>query len=1029
MSEPKSGAMARSVWNPVLFATGGHQPDATSRTTETPMSCRRPELHDALKALTGAALNELLQHDGAPVLGPLPDMRHWRRHSQTSFVALKAIAWHMPQRVSTVAWLDTFPEMTAVREIINADPIIRSRVDTVVGTEFTKQFRRLSWVLVGHLLEPIVLTTGTYQLDDDAFELSYMRLEDGFLTTEIRMVEYVPLNAFITPGLDSIALSDGLELQPMTDQQLSTAIRVQAVPGEFGGGPTSFEVSWLNQWALVLERTFPVRSGTEDLSGRPAAIPFPSLPEPAERLVRALRIVCGGSVSATRPIHAQHDEDFPFDLGASAILSPVGLADLHRPTSLDSDQLGDLREVFQLLVDPDVQSNRALQTALRRLVASGSRSAPEDRLVDLMTSAEALFINLDGVKSKAKGAVIASSAAALLAEDVVLATSPDKIEAFMSLAYQLRNDEIHGDDPARRLAHLLDGTPTTRLEAIVGDIERVTRRATHLTLRRAVYPRVTRQGTGISDQETVERFVLRARRVSAHSLMQDRESIAKLMQDNFTLRMALDGTATLSRSLPADQEIFESLAARVRPLTLESESIFYKKVLAAVKRMIKAAPTPRNRELEQLTELASAWTAISLGRDVQVYEMVQSNAEGTETTARATDGQLAAGWIYADLVHADATGWKQDALAFSLEERYAAAVSVVSRLASLIGRTLEFVRQLHDSKLVELAQDVWTTAVVVAATEIVLASATAYVAPVGTVPDWSQPLTKLGEQWQQVTVTNQLRSDPTRRVQVDLIDAAGGIVVSYDAAVLGRHQEDDIFHWRVLLADSVISHVQLRVEGEGVLPIAIDHSLVGDSNRVPLAAYRVLQMMQRARTMAFLVQGTVVVSCQTAPSRPEAADQLQQLIETLDDVVAIEELSGRSIDPITETITFFQRIRLRQMRLLWEGEFVHWDRALPEAVSPNGTAPDWIRIEADSVPIGGAQVPTPEVLIGHADATWRDQGAAPEAGPTARRYSASAPEGQRFVAWSSARRAQIDQQQGKAAQWNLTGVDEETCPF
>ncbi|UOX90429.1 hypothetical protein MUY14_07340 [Amycolatopsis sp. FBCC-B4732] len=992
------------------------------------MLCRRPELYDALKALTGAALNDLLQHDDAPVIGPLPDLRHWRRFSQSSFVALRATAWHMPERASTVAWLDTFPEMTAVREIINADPVIRSRVDTVVGTEFAKQFRRLSWLLVEHLLEPIVLATGTYQVDEDAFEASYARLERGLLAAEIRMVEYVPLNAFITPGLDSIALADGLELQPMTDQQLSTAIRVHAVPGEFGGGPTSFEVSWLNQWALVVERSFPVRSGADELSGIPVAGPFPSLSGPAEQLVRALRIVCGGSVSATRPIHIQHDEDFPFDLGSSAILSPVGLADLDRPTRMDSDQLGDLREVFRLLADPDVQSNRALQTALRRLVASGSRSVTEDRLVDLMTSAEALFIKLDGVKSKTKGAVIAGGAAALLAEDVVLATSPDKIRAFMSLAYQLRNDEIHGDDPARRPAHLLDGTPTTSLEAIVDDVERVMRRAAHLILRGVVYPRVTGQGMGVSDQETIERFVLRARRVAAHSLMQDRESFTKLMQDNFTLRMALDGTATLSRSLPADQEIFESLAARVRPLTLESESIFYKKVLAALKRMIKAASTPGSRELEQLTELTSEWTAMSLGRDVQVYEMWLSNADDTETTGRATDNQLAAGWIYADLVHADATGWKQDALAFSLEERYAAAVSVISRLASLSSRTLEFVRQLHDSNTIELERTVWDTAVVVASTELVLASATAYVGPVGTVPDWNQPLTELGEQWQQVTLTSQLRRDRTSHVQVDLTDTAGGIVASYDAAVLDRHQEDDILHWRVLLADSVISHVQLRVEDEGARPIAIDHSIVGDSNRVRLAAHRALQNMQRAHTMTYLVQGTTVVSCQTAPSRPEAVDQLQQLIETLEDVVAIEELSGRNIEPATEPITFFQRVRLRQMRLLWQGKIVQWDRVLPDAVLPEGKVPSWIRVEADLIPIGGAQVPTPEVLIGHPDATWIDQGPVAESEP-ARRFSASPPEGQRFLAWAPSRKGEPDQEQWESVRWNLAGITEDTCPF
>lgn len=352
---------------------------------------RRAALRAALVELMLASLADLAERDGTPTIGPMPDLRHWQRYSQSSFVALRRAAWHMPARISTLGWLDTFPEMADVRMVIDADPVISARVDTSVGTEFSLQYRRLNWLLVERLLKPIVLGTRGFEFDETVFDVYYDRLVSGLLTDEIRMLEILPLNGFISP-FEQVELADGLVLQPMTDPQMSAAIRLQSVPTDFVG-TNAVEVSWLNQWALFTERAFPVVSYKHGMPEQPVAPLFPSTDEPASRLVRALRIVCGGSVITTRPIRVQHDDDFPADLGETAALPAIGTADLDRPTHLlSSEEVDAVREVYRLLGDPTVHSNRALQIALRRLVFSGSRSLPEDRLIDLMISAEALFI-------------------------------------------------------------------------------------------------------------------------------------------------------------------------------------------------------------------------------------------------------------------------------------------------------------------------------------------------------------------------------------------------------------------------------------------------------------------------------------------------------------------------------------------------------------------------------------------------------------------------------------------------------------
>jgi hypothetical protein len=73
-------------------------------------------------------------------------------------------------------------------------------------------------------------------------------------------------------------------------------------------------------------------------------------------------------------------------------------------------------------------------------------------------------------------------------------------------------------------------------------------------------PRTDRQLLAI-----VGAFVLRARRVLAHSLCVDEPSL-KTLADGAFYAIRRDGAESVQRRLP-NEEILESLAARVRPLT------------------------------------------------------------------------------------------------------------------------------------------------------------------------------------------------------------------------------------------------------------------------------------------------------------------------------------------------------------------------------------------------------------------------------------------------------------------------------
>jgi len=435
-----------------------------------------------------AAMGDLAERDGAPKVDKMPDLRNWWRYGQESFVALRPDAWYMPERVTMVNWLDTFAEMVAVREAIDVDPILSTRVDTMVGTEFSLQQRRLDWLLVEHLLEPMIVTTRTYEFDEAVFDEHYSRLEAGLLTDIVRLVEFIPLNGFV-PSMAEIALPDGVVLLPMTDRQMSRAIQVLAVPAEFSGGPNSVQVSRFHQWAVTKEQSYPVRSYKLGMPEHPQAPSFPSLEEPVQRLVTALRVVCGGSVVATRPIHMQHDDDFPRDVEGSAALPAVGLADVNRPTLLlTEDHVSTVRSVYEMLAAPAVAQDRSLQVALRRFVFAGSKALPEDRLIDLSICSEALFIHRNKTKTMQKANTVAVSGGQLLADDPVLGAERENVERFLKEAYFLRNAEIHGDHLVPKAMTLLSGEKTNDLVRFVADLARLLGRAIQLVLAELTRP-------------------------------------------------------------------------------------------------------------------------------------------------------------------------------------------------------------------------------------------------------------------------------------------------------------------------------------------------------------------------------------------------------------------------------------------------------------------------------------------------------------------------------------------------------------
>ncbi|WP_143060338.1 hypothetical protein [Streptomyces sp. TLI_105] len=82
------------------------------------------------------------------------------------------------------------------------------------------------------------------------------------------------------------------------------------------------------------------------------------------------------------------------------------------------------------------------------------------------------------------------------------------------------------------------------------------------------------------NRQCLEPFVVRARRVTEHSLADDWEKLVELIDPKFGFRSE-NGEARIWHELPAE-EVVESAAARIRPILLEAEDRFHMKALKAL---------------------------------------------------------------------------------------------------------------------------------------------------------------------------------------------------------------------------------------------------------------------------------------------------------------------------------------------------------------------------------------------------------------------------------------------------------------
>ena len=244
----------------------------------------------------------------------------------------------------------------------------------------------------------------------------------------------------------------------------------------------------------------------------------------------------------------------------------------------------------------------------------------------------------------------------------------------------------------------------------------------------------------------VKAFILRARRIRAHSLAQDAKLLVELQHPRFTVHMdATTGATRVTTALPPEEQV-ESAAARVRPLILNGEDTYHGTVMKALSYFVNKAGLTGDIT-GTLAALKQQWSQIDPhGKEGGHYEVrVQ---KGDEAESRINDNALAFSWIYGDVVHAD-TDRREEGRVFGVEERYAAAVPVVVQLMMLAMVTLTTVEWMNANGAFPDLGDVFEEAVVFTEQELAVET-NVFVAPYdenGKLPKLPEMGEEYGEGW------------------------------------------------------------------------------------------------------------------------------------------------------------------------------------------------------------------------------------------------------------------------------------------
>ncbi len=330
--------------------------------------------------------------------------------------------------------------------------------------------------VVTDVLAGVVNHQGRMGFDEQAFDREYGAMEDAFRAEYVTVHSFAPLVGFASEA-SFILLEDNLTVVRLSDQERLACAHI---------GEAVFEekmVHGVPAFGIKITHRFPktVGGGIRGRDPQEDAIwaDVFALQSRASEVLCALSAYRRGGCWAPETINYT---DSWFRKHQSPRGQSLRLPRTERPYMLDTTAAEGLPVFWWELHSQGVSAERYLDVAVRRLRYAVERERPDDKLIDLIVAAEALFLNdtKGGDGRRGQGQKLANRIAAFIAGS----TEEYRIvRARLDTSYRARNAIMHGDRPSH-VGPLTDD----QLEELTTSVEEDVRTALRRMIRLAADP-------------------------------------------------------------------------------------------------------------------------------------------------------------------------------------------------------------------------------------------------------------------------------------------------------------------------------------------------------------------------------------------------------------------------------------------------------------------------------------------------------------------------------------------------------------
>ena len=404
------------------------------------MKYKNPKLYNAMKSYISEAVKLLKNHYDAGEPIPEVERDYWIKQAEGQFIRKSGYAprWSISIHKLEKELME-LPEHKALILELSKDKRITVQYNKLIGTSLLRSLFSEENLVNGVLIH-VLNKAESLEFSRDIFEKEYLELEDFLYNSVVLCGVIAPLANFKTV-IAPVQLENNLSIVRLKDEEIEMFLSM-------GIFPLDVHFTRTPQFALRLEYKHKkvVRGQDEEQDtneSEEANKKNIELVEQLDDVIHDLRIFKQGECSLV--VNLRYYDNWL--LKGSISWNP---RDTRRQRftkySLSKNEADVFKKFWDKCQSKNVKKHKFIDVACKRFSYANERTRSEDRLVDLMISAEALFLS-DSGNPKYRGELryrLALRVGFFIGKD-----GKHRKEVFdhMKYAYDIRSSLVHGGKP------------------------------------------------------------------------------------------------------------------------------------------------------------------------------------------------------------------------------------------------------------------------------------------------------------------------------------------------------------------------------------------------------------------------------------------------------------------------------------------------------------------------------------------------------------------------------------------------------